>query len=99
MEVVNNIAYAGERQQPIKVSGVRPLDNFVLWVRFSTGEAKTYDFKPLFQYPAFKPLADEKLFKNAYIDYNTVVWNNGDIDISPEELYRNGTAAENNQSA
>lgn len=47
MYIRNGIAYAGEPRQPLKVSGVRPLDNYRLWIRFNTGEAKTFDFAPL----------------------------------------------------
>ena len=44
MYIKNGIAYAGEPQRPIKVSGVRPLDGYKLWVRFTNGEAKVIDF-------------------------------------------------------
>ena len=94
MYIVDGIAYAGEPKQPLKVCGVRPLDDFLLWVRFNNGEAKIYDFNPLIDLPVFKPLADVNVFRNVYIDYNTAVWNNGDIDIAPEELYNNGVSAE-----
>ena len=53
MYVVNGIAYAGEQSPAIKVSGVRPLEDYKLWVRFNTGEAKIFDFKPLLEKPAF----------------------------------------------
>lgn len=94
MYIIDGIAYAGEPKQPLKVCGVRPLDDFLLWVRFNNGEAKIYDFKPLINLPVFKPLADVNVFRNVYIDYNTAVWNNGDIDIAPEELYNKGVSAE-----
>lgn len=93
MYVVNGIAYAGEQAPPIKVSGVRPLDDYRLWVRFNTGEAKVFDFKPLLDKPAFAPLADKTIFQAVYIDYGVTVWSDGDIDIAPETLYQNGTMA------
>ena len=91
MYIENGIAYAGEPKPQLLISGVRPLPNHKLWVRFNTGEAKVYDFKPLLTTPAFKPLADENIFNGVYIDYGVAVWKNGDIDIAPEELYRNGS--------
>lgn len=92
MYIVNGIAYAGEPAVMLKVCGVRPLENYRLWVRFNTGEAKIYDFKPLLSSPAFAPLKNEKVFNSVYIDYGNPVWENGDIDISPEELYEHGIA-------
>lgn len=94
MYIIDGIAYAGEPKQPLKVCGVRPLDNYLLWVRFNNGEAKIYDFKPLLTAPVFKPLEDVNTFRNVYIDYNTAVWNDGDIDIAPEELYNKGISVE-----
>ncbi len=93
MYIKDGIAYAGEQAPAIKVSGVRPLDDFRLWVRFNTGEAKVFDFKPLLDKPAFAPLADKAVFDGVYIDYGVTVWNDGDIDIAPEALYKDGVAA------
>ena len=92
MYIVNGIAYAGEPTPSVKVSGVRPLDDYRLWIRFNTGEAKIFDFKPLLIAPGFAPLKDESLFKQVYIDYGVTVWQDGDIDIAPEKLYEEGVA-------
>jgi len=99
MYIMNGIAYAGEQISPVRVSGVRPLDNYRLWVRFNTGEAKVFDFTPLLSTPAFAPLRDEGVFKQVYIDYGATVWNDGEIDIAPERLYENGVAVEGTASA
>lgn len=93
MYIKDGIAYAGEQAPAIKVSGVRPLDDFRLWVRFNTGETKVFDFKPLLDKPAFAPLADKAVFDGVYIDYGVTVWNDGEIDIAPEALYKDGVAA------
>ena len=37
MYLKDGVVYAGQPQQPVKVSGVRPLDGYRLWVRFSIG--------------------------------------------------------------
>ena len=94
MYIKNGIAYAGEPTPPLKISGVRPLENFNLWVRFSNGETKIFDFRPLLKEPGFIPLQDEKVFREVYIDYGCTVWKDGDIDIAPEYLYENGVATE-----
>ena len=93
MYIVAGIAYAGEKEPVIKISGVRPMEDFKLWLRFSTGEAKVFDFKPLLEKPAFAPLADRAVFNGVYIDYGVTVWNNGNIDISPKFLYDNAIPA------
>lgn len=94
MYVKDGIAYAGSQAGPIKVLGVRALEDFQLWVRFSTGEAKVIDFKPLLKEACFAPLRDRAVFRDVYIDYGCTVWADGDIDIAPEYLYENGEAAE-----
>ena len=94
MHVIDGIAYAGKPKTEIKVSGVRVLPDWKLWIRFNTGEAGIYDFKPLLEYEAFKPLKNYDLFKEAYIDYGVLVWSDGDIDIASEEVYKNSEAAD-----
>ena len=94
MYIEGDIIYAGEKQAPLTVSGVRPMNDFNLWVRFSNGEAKIFDFKPLLTAPAFAPLKDIKIWNGVYIDYGCTVWNDGDIDIAPEYLYEHGIACE-----
>ncbi len=89
MYIIDGIAYAGEASVPIKISGIRAMDNYLLWIRFNTGEARVFDFKPLLASPAFTPLTDKAVFRDVYIDYGIPVWNDGDIDISPEYLYEN----------
>lgn len=89
MYIENGIAYAGEQKPPLKISGVRPLAEYKMWVRFNTGEAKVFDFSKLLDSPAFSPLKDRSVFASVYIDYGVPVWNGGDIDIAPEYLYEN----------
>lgn len=93
MYIVNGIAYAGEQEPVLRVTGVRPLNDFRLWVRFNNSEAKIFDFKPLLKAPAFAPLADSDTFKGVYIDYGVPTWSGGNIDIAPQTLYEKGEAA------
>lgn len=92
MYIIDGIAYAGEKDPPIKVSGVRPLDDYLLWIRFSNGEARIVDFKPLLKTPAFAPLADKEKFREVYIDFGVPVWMDGEIDIGPDFLYEHSKA-------
>ncbi len=99
MYIQNGIAYAGEQKKPITVSGVRPLPDHQLWVRFSTGEIKIVDFTPLLESPAFQPLKETDIWNGVYIDYGVTVWQDGDIDIAPEYLYEHGLPLEKKESA
>lgn len=87
MYEVNGIVYAGDPTPVIKVRTVETLPDFMLRLVFNDGKEKVFDFKPLLDKPGFKPLNDPALFSKAYIDYGTVVWNDGMIDIAPEYLY------------
>ena len=93
MYISNGVAFAGEQVEPITVLSVRALADYKLWLRFSTGEVKTFDFTPLLNYAVFKPLKDKALFSNVFIDYGVPVWADGEIDIAPEYLYSNGVSA------
>ena len=93
MYIKDGIAYGGEPKPMLKISGVRPLENHKLWVRFNNGEAKVFDFAPMLGSPAFSPLRDETVFRSVYIDYGVTVWKDGDIDIAPEYLYAHGVPA------
>ncbi|MBE6648976.1 MAG: DUF2442 domain-containing protein [Ruminococcaceae bacterium] len=90
MYIENGIAYAGDKSPAITVCGIRALSDYKLWIRFSNGEAKEFDFKPLLSSPAFLPLKDEAVFKDVYIDFGCPVWKDGEIDIAPEYLYEHG---------
>jgi hypothetical protein len=88
MYIKDGIAYAGEKQENIEVSSVKVLDDLIMIVTFSTGEERIFDASYLLEYPAFASLKDEKIFKNAKVEYGVVVWNDGDIDIAPETMYK-----------
>ena len=90
MYIVDGIAYANDSHPQIKVCGVRHLANHRLWLRFNDGTTKEFDFTPLLNEPAFQPLQDVSVFNQVYIDFGTVAWNDGEIDIGPDYLYNNG---------
>ena len=89
MYIINGIAYAGELMNGIEVEKADALDDMVLLLTFSTGEKRLYDAAALLEYPAFKPLSDEEIFKSVKVERGVVTWLDGDIDIAPETLYKN----------
>ncbi len=93
MYIVNDICYAGEIQDGIKVTEAKPLRGGMLLVTFSTGEKRLFDTTTL-QGSAFAPLADETIFMNPVLFHGVITWNNGEIDIAPETVYRDSYAYE-----
>lgn len=94
MYIINGIAYAGEPVRDMKITAVKPLDDMMMLITFSTGETRLYDATQLLEYPAFQPLRDESVFRSAKIEYGVVTWLDGDIDIAPETMYQNSYAYE-----
>ena len=88
MYIINGICYASHFEENIKITEVKPLRGGMLIVNFSTGEKRLFD-TTLLTGSAFKPLADEKIFNNPVIYDGVITWNNGEIDIAPEYVYRN----------
>jgi hypothetical protein len=68
---------------------VQALNDYMLKVAFSTGEVKLFDVKPYLEKGIFKKLQDERLFRQVYVDYETVCWP-GQLDIAPETLFNKG---------
>ena len=93
MFIMNDICYAGEMQEGIKVTEVTPLRGGMMLVTFSTGEKRLFDVTTL-KGPAFEPLADESVFSKPVLFHGVITWNNGEIDIAPETVYRESYAYE-----
>ena len=87
MFIINDICYAGEMGKDIKVTDATPLRGGMMLVTFSTGEKRLFDTTML-QGPAFEPLADERIFCHPVVVHGVITWNNGEIDIAPETVYR-----------
>ena len=99
MYIIDGIAYAGERAKPLRVCGIRPLEQHRIWLRFTNGEAKVFDFTSLLDTPAFAPLRDEAVFRDVYIDYGVPEWDNGNIDLDPTYLYEHSIPVDEAESA
>jgi hypothetical protein len=99
MYVIDGIAYADNRQDDIKVETVRPMDDYKLWMRFSTGEVKIFDFMPMLARPVFQKLQDKNLFNTVYVDWGIPTWLDGEIDIAPETVYTDSVPLETDLTA
>lgn len=87
MYILDDICYAGELQENIRITAVKPLRGGIYLVTFSTGEQRLFD-TTLLRGPAFEPLADEAVRNNPILFHGVITWNNGEIDIAPETVYR-----------
>ena len=92
MYIKDGIAYSSEHDRDITVVSVRALDEYKLWIRFSTGETKVFDFTPILDKGMFNILKDKKIFNTVYVDFGVPVWCDGEIDIAPERLYYEGVS-------
>ena len=99
MYILDDIAYAGERQQTPRLYGLRPLPGHRLWARFQDGQQRIYDFTPLLDHAAFAPLKDQSVFNTVYLDYGCPNWLDGQIDFDPDVLYAQGVPVGGEQDA
>ena len=89
MYIFNDIAYANDYSEQLKVLKIKVVSELCMLVTFSNGEKRIFDLENLMIYPIYEKLKDFELFKSAYIENGIIVWDNGKIDISPETVYKN----------
>jgi len=65
------------------------LRDYLVKVKFNTGEIKLVDLKESLKGPVFEPLKDLNYFKKFTIHFNTLEWQNG-ADFAPEYLFMVG---------
>ena len=94
MNIVDGIAYSDKQDSLITVESVRAMEDYNLWILFSTGESKVFDFTPLLEQGVFKALQNKNVFRDVYVDYGVPVWCNGEVDIAPEHLYYQGVSVQ-----
>lgn len=88
MYIMDGIVYAGEPVESLEVMNVKPLDDMMMLITFSSGETRLFD-ATILKGPVYEALRDEKVFKNPVVEYGVVTWNDGVIDCSPEYMYKN----------
>lgn len=71
----------------VRVTGVEPLEGFVLRLSFSDGSTRDVDVGDLLRGPVFEPIReDPELFRAVRVEAGAVVWPNG-ADIDPVVLH------------
>lgn len=69
-----------------KAIDVKPLEDYMLLIKFSNGEEKVFDVKPYLEDKVFFELKNKELFKTVKVGGLSIEWANG-LDICPDELY------------
>ena len=85
--IVDDVCYAGELVEGIKVTKVELLRGRIMLVTFSTGEKRLFDTTEL-NGSAFEVLDNEEVFNNPEIFRGVITWDNGKVDIAPEMVYK-----------
>ena len=74
---------------------VKPLDNYLLLIKFDNGDGKVFNCYLLLSNPLFKEIFEESFFKTVHIDeMGMVCWNDA-TDINPFYLYDNSESVSN----
>ena len=79
----------GKTAPVLKIVAAKSCGGHELEVLFSNGDRRLFDGRKLLVGEVFAPLADEKLFNNYRLDYETLTWLNGEVDVAPEFVYEN----------
>ncbi len=91
MYIVDDICYAGNLDDGIKVVDVKAVCGGVLIVTFSTGEKRLFDTAVLTG-SAFASLRDESICNNPALFHGVITWKDGEIDVAPETVYKESFA-------
>ncbi|MBN1670607.1 MAG: DUF2442 domain-containing protein [Kiritimatiellae bacterium] len=69
-----------------RVKSVTPTDEYKLELVFTNGERGVYDCSPMLDFGVFQELRDKHYFRQARVEFGTVVWPH-EQDICPDTLY------------
>ena len=84
---MNGFVYGGYPADTIKITDVKPLDDMILILPFSSGERRLFD-ATILEGSVFEKLKDNEVFKNCSIEFGVVTWMDGEIDCAPEYMYK-----------
>lgn len=88
MFIMNGIVYGGKPEEILSILKVKPLPDYMMLITFSTGETRLFD-GTILKGEVFEPLKNENIFKNAKVEHGVVTWADGEIDCSPEFMFKN----------
>lgn len=83
MVVREGICYPDAPARHVKIVSAENAGDWLVRVCFDDGALRLFDGRALVG-DVFEPLQDPAVFANWKLDYETLTWNDGDIDIAPE---------------
>jgi len=90
MTVRNGICYPDVPARHVKIVAAENVGDWLLRVRFDDGAMRLFDGRAL-EGEVFAPLSNADAFAGWKLDYETLTWNDGDIDIAPEYVLNHST--------
>ena len=90
MNISKGIVLADSTSSECKIIKAEALDGMILIVTFSNNEERLFDAS-LLKVEVFEPLKNHEIFNDFKVEYDTITWLNGSIDIAPEYVYQNST--------
>ena len=90
MNISKCIVLADSTSSECKIIKAEALDGMILIVTFSNNEERLFDAS-LLKVEVFEPLKNYEIFNDFNVEYGTITWLNGSIDIAPEYVYQNST--------
>ena len=97
MVIRDGICYPDTPARHVKIVGAENVGDHLLRVTFDNGELRLFDGRIL-QGGVFAPLASASAFADWKLDYETLTWNDGDIDISADYVLNHSQLLESQQS-
>ncbi len=89
MIVRNGKCYADNPTPMLKIVDAEPCGAYNIRVLFNNSEERMFDGSVVLSGEAFRPLRDENLFRNFKLDFETITWCDGELDVAPEFVYEN----------
>ena len=87
MVVRDGICYPDTPERHVRIVGAENVGDHLLHVTFDDGEIRLFDGRVLLG-EVFVPLKSADAFAAWKLDYETLTWNDGDIDISADYVLK-----------
>ena len=87
MIVKDGRCYPDKPTKLLKITAAENLGDYHIRVIFNDSDERIFDGRLLLDGEVFAPLSDQAVFDDFKLDYETLTWLAGSIDISAEYVY------------